>query len=425
MDKELKKKLWRCVDEKKRDTIKLCSDMIKIPSENPPGDMSEIASFIRDWLKDQGFTVETYEPKKGRINLVTKICGLKKPVLILNGHMDVVPAGDPKRWDFPPYCGEIKGGKVLGRGATDMKGGLASIIAAFTAVSAVREPQGTLILTIVSDEETGGEYGTKWLLDTGKIHGDACLIGENSSLYTSFIGEKGLCWLRLKSRGTSAHASCPALGENAIEKLMRALQVVKKVEKEKVKVPIDTLEMFEKSKGIMGELMVKSGIIETSKLKVVTSALDNITVNIGVIHGGTKINVVPDSCSAEVDVRVPIGTTSERVKKDIWKTVMQAGLTDIECEVITISDPNYTSPTERIYKLLSENTKECLGISIAPLLLTGSTDARFFRLKEIPAIHYGPGEFGKLHCNNEYVSAENIIKVAKVLAGTISDFFLN
>lgn len=198
-------------------------DMVRIPSVNLPGDMDDIASYIRSWMEKRGFIVETYEPRKGRISLVTEIGEEKRPTLILNGHMDVVPTGDLKRWKFPPYSGDIREGKILGRGATDMKGGLTSIIAAFTAISNVVEKlPGKLILTAVPDEETGGEHGSSWLVKTGKVQGEACLIGEPSGIHGSFIGEKGLCWLRLESRGIPAHGSLPMLGENAIEKLARA-----------------------------------------------------------------------------------------------------------------------------------------------------------------------------------------------------------
>jgi len=423
MDMRSKEKAQRLIDERREEILQLCSDMVRIPSENPPGDMGQMASFLRGFLEERGFAVEAYEPEKGRINLVARI-GAGEPTLILNGHMDVVPAGDRERWDFPPYCGELREGKILGRGATDMKGGLTSLIAAFVAVSqAVGDLPGTLVLTIVPDEETGGEYGSRWLVETGKVRGEACLIGEPTSMVGSFVGEKGICWLRLSARGVPAHGSLPMLGENAIEKLAAAFPVLHTIEKEDVEVPQGVREIVEASKALYRGMLADKGIADEAKLKAVAGALDHSTVNIGVIKGGSKVNIVPESCSADVDVRVPVGTTPAKVRDRVVELLRERGLADIECELVSYSNPNYTSPSEKIYALLSRNAKDILGIDLKPLFVTGATDGRFFRLGGIPAINYGPGELALAHAYNEYVRAEDVIRAAKVIAGTIVDFF--
>ena len=423
MDTRSKEKVQRLIDERREEILQLCSDMVRIPSENPPGDMGEMASFLRGFLEERGFAVEAYEPEKGRINLVARI-GSGEPTLILNGHMDVVPAGDRERWDFPPYCGELREGKILGRGATDMKGGLTSLIAAFVAVSqAVGDLPGTLVLTIVPDEETGGEYGSRWLVETGKVRGEACLIGEPTSMVGSFVGEKGICWLRLSARGVPAHGSLPMLGENAIEKLAAAFPILHTIEREEVEIPEDVREIVEASKALYRGMLADRGLADEAKLEAVAGALDHSTVNIGVIKGGSKVNIVPESCSADVDVRVPVGTTPAKVRDRVVELLRERGLADIECELVSYSNPNYTSPSERIYTLLSRNAKDILGIDLKPLFVTGATDGRFFRLGGIPAINYGPGELALAHAYNEYVRAEDVIRAAKVIAGTIVDFF--
>jgi succinyl-diaminopimelate desuccinylase len=423
LNEELKRKLRRYVDEKGKEIIKLCSDLVRIPSENPPCNMTEISSFIRGWLEDRGFTVEAYEPEKGMISLVTKIGEAERPALILNGHMDVVPAGDPKRWEFPPYCGEVRGGKILGRGATDMKGGLTSFIAAFTVVSELAEGlPGRLILNAVPDEETGGQYGSKWLVDTGRVYGDACLIGEPSGIISSFVGEKGLCWLRLKSKGLPGHGSLPMLGENAIEKLAKAFPIIKRIEGEKIEIPSETSGTIKSSKNFYEEMMRKRGITEEAKLESIANAVDHNTVNIGVIQGGIKTNMVPESCTVDVDLRVPAGGKPEDAKRRVEDLLREAGFTAIDCELTLRSDPSYTSPTERIYTVLSQNVEEVLGVELKPLLITGATDGRHFRLKGIPAINYGPGQLAIAHAYNECLSVDDLIKAVKVVGGTILDF---
>jgi len=424
MNEELKKKIYMYIDDKRDEILKLCSDMVRIPSENPPGDMSEIASFVRGYLEDRGFAVEADEPEKGRISLVTKMGEAKEPALILNGHMDVVPAGDRERWDFPPYCGELREGKILGRGATDMKGGLASLIAAFTAISEVAgDLPGTLILTAVPDEETGGQYGSQRLVETGEVRGDACIIGEPTSLVGSFVGEKGLCWLKLSSKGVPAHGSLPMLGENAIEKLVAAFPIVRMVEKEEVETIQGVQEVIETSKGFYRMMLASKGVTDEARLESIAAALDHSTVNIGLIKGGSKINIVPESCYAEVDVRVPAGTSPARVKDRLVGLLREKGLADIECELLMGSNPTYTLTSEVIYTLLNRNVKEVIGVELKPLFVTGATDGRFFRLGGMPAINYGPGELALAHAYNEYVRADDVIRAAKAIAGTIVDFF--
>ena len=418
-----KEKLRRCIDDGREDLVQLCSDLVKIPSENPPGDMEEIASFVKGWLEARGLKVEVYEPERGKVSLISKIGEADKPALILNGHMDVVPAGDPKRWDFPPYCGEVKGGKVLGRGATDMKGGLTSIIVAFTTIFQLAEAlPGRVILNLVPDEETGGEYGSFLCVKTGKVQGDACLIGEPSGIHHSFVGEKGVCWLRLKSEGVPAHGSLPMFGENAIEKLVKALPIARRMEREEVETPREIIRVIEASQDFYRELMRGKGVTDEAKLEAAARAINHNTVNIGVIRGGVKTNMVPESCTANIDIRVPAGVTPEEVKRCLEELLEEAGLADIKCEFVESSNPNYTAPTEEIFTILDNNVREVVGVNAKPLFMTGATDGRFFRLKGIPAINYGPGEISLAHAYNEYVLTDDLIRATKVVAGTIVDF---
>jgi succinyl-diaminopimelate desuccinylase len=340
--------------------------------------------------------------------------------------MDVVPAGDLRRWKLPPFSGEVIEGRVHGRGATDMKGGLTSLMVAFAAFRNIADDlPGRLILNFVPDEETGGEYGSKWCLENGKIHGNACLIGEPTGTVNSFLGEKGVCWLRLSAKGVPAHGSLPMLGENAIERLVRAFPAVHRLGEEKISLPDDISEAIEVSKEFYTEMAKTKGFTEASKLDAVARAIDHCTANIGTIQGGVKTNIVPESCSAEVDIRVPPGTTSEEMEKRLLELFSEAGFTGIGCELVLSSDPNYTPTTEQIYTALKDNVKNILDVATAPLLVTGGTDGRYFRLKNIPTVIYGPGEISMAHSYNEYVLIEDIVNAAKVIACTATDFLLH
>lgn len=418
MDQQLKRNINSHIEESRDEIIGLCTNMVRIPSENPPGDMSEIALFIQKYLEEHDLPVQKYEPEKGRISLVSTIGNKREPSLILNGHMDVVPAGDKDRWDFPPFSGKIKDGKILGRGSTDMKGGLTCLIAAFSIINQyVDNLPGTITLTVVPDEETGGAYGTSWLIDSGKVKGNACIVGEPGSLEKTYVGEKGACWLQLSSKGIPAHGSLPVFGENAIEKLIPAIPLIKTIEQKKVEVPTEIQEIIQDSKAFFIEAS-QSRQVEDN---IVSDVLDHITVNFGLIRGGSKINMVPETCTTEVDIRIPPGTTSKEVERQVLDLLTKENL-DVICELIMTSDPNYTHPGERIHTLLAQNVKNRTGSDLKPLFATGFTDGRFFRLNGIPTLNYGPGDISNIHGFNEYIKAKDIIAATKIISSTIIDY---
>lgn len=146
--------------------------------------------------------------------------------MILNGHVDVVPAGDREQWDFDPFSGEVTDKLILGRGTSDMKAGVAGLLFAMKILTESGAPlNGNVRLHIVSDEESGGEYGSKWLCENGYAKdANACLIAEPTSNNTIEIGQKGGLTLIMKAYGKSAHGSLGGFkGENAIIKLSKVL----------------------------------------------------------------------------------------------------------------------------------------------------------------------------------------------------------
>src|SRR5215470_8916451 len=155
----------RLIDElrKRSDGLfELCSRLIQIPSENPPGDTTKLGALIRDHLKSRRIPVEWHEPMAGRPNLVATI-GSGSPNLVLSGHLDEFPAG--QGWTRPPFSGAIEAGRIWGRGAGDMKAGLAVALTVASLIRGMDVPlRGTLTLAFASDEETGGAWGTQWLL---------------------------------------------------------------------------------------------------------------------------------------------------------------------------------------------------------------------------------------------------------------------
>ncbi|KPV65245.1 MAG: putative metallohydrolase [Candidatus Bathyarchaeota archaeon BA1] len=420
--KELKTRALSYIDKRRDEIIKLCSKLIQIPSENPPGDVTEIASFIKDYIEEHGVKVDSYETDRGRVNLISEIGEKGPPHLILNGHMDVVPAGNRSRWDFPPYCGEIKGDEILGRGSSDMKGGLAGLISAFIAFPDLEiELPGFLTFTAVPDEETGGQYGARWLVEEKGVIGDACLLGEPTDLTKAWLGEKGVFWIIFEARGKPAHGSVPVLGENAIMKIDEIVSLIRKeFEMKEVRAPSDVADDIRVGKDVLSEMAEKMGYPE--KAGEVGRLLDRISVNVGVIKGGTKVNIVPEACIVEIDMRLPFGITPDDVEGRVKQLLVEAGLTDIKYEVPVSSNPNYTPSREMIVKILSDNVKREVGITPRPYFSTAGTDARFFRMRGVPSVHYGMGSLVKAHSYNEAAPIEDLIKETRVYVATIIDF---
>ncbi|HBT73757.1 MAG TPA: succinyl-diaminopimelate desuccinylase, partial [Lysinibacillus sp.] len=303
----LKAQLLEAVEKHQDELIAFCSKLIQIPSVNPPGDTTEITAFIENYLQDVGITYQKYEAADKMFNLVASIGSGEGKELIYCGHTDVVPVGDLSKWEFNPFSGEVKDGWMLGRGASDMKAGLAGIIFATKLLKKLNiELPGKLTLAIVPDEETGGEFGVPWLLERGFVQGDGCLIAEPSSPLNPTIGQKGSYWFELEVRGEPGHGSLsPLAGRNAIVDAIRAIQEIRTLWDLEITIPEEVLPLIEVSKKYMRE-------VEKDRLKY-QEVLEKITVNIGTIEGGTKSNVIPDYCKVQVDCRLPFGITQEEV----------------------------------------------------------------------------------------------------------------
>ncbi len=156
------------IDRTADELIELAGDLIRIPSENPPGDCTEIGEFIAAVLRKAGVEVDVLDAGQGRLNVVSHQGPEGDRHLVLAGHTDVVPVGDVSRWSFPPFAGDVVDGYLRGRGASDMKAGLAGVIHAYVVMHRLGVPlAGRLSLAAVPDEEAGGPLGADWLRSRG------------------------------------------------------------------------------------------------------------------------------------------------------------------------------------------------------------------------------------------------------------------
>lgn len=380
---------------RKEQLLEILSDLIRVPSENPPGDESKISQVAIKWLKKFGFFIETHSAKKKRINIIaTKTWDKRGRTLIWSGHMDVVPAGDIGLWHNAPYEPRVIKNRIYGRGSTDMKGGIAAAIEAVaTLIKAGITPKGRLTFLLSADEETSAVFGTDYLTAKGILNtksGDAAIVGEPTELDV-LIAEKGYVWIRISTTGKPAHGSRPELGINAIEK--------------------------------MSKIITKLSAI---KLKGIHPILGSPTINIGTIDGGTKINVVPDRCSITIDRRtIPQEVDTEVVKK--FETAIEE-LKKIDedlnatVEIYDRADPSEISKDEEIVRLALESIREVTGKSNIGGL-SGASDARFLINRcRIPTIICGPGSLKQAHVANEYVDVNQLTNASYIYALIIAEF---
>ena len=398
------------------DLVELLAELLKIPSDNPPGDTTAIAAFISDYLKSYGVDVEVIVTKPGIANIVATI-GEGDTHLVLNGHLDTFPAEVGEEWTIPPYSGLVKEGRIYGRGAGDMKGGLAALLYCFAKISQTGF-NGRLTFTGTSDEETGGEWGALWLLNKDtRLHGDAVLNGEPSGL-TVRIGEKSRVSVILEAEGKAAHGSFAGyVGENAIMKMVRVLPLVESLQ--------GTPAVFtEETRALTEEVMKGYRQQYGHESEAMANVLKEVTVNIGTIEGGSEDNIVPAYCKVTVDTRLPLGITpveiTEMVKAKIhevdpsikvsWKRQPQI-----------VTESTYSPISARITGLLAKNSKEVTGDEPLYSFTSGGTDCRFWRKIGIPAISYGPKVYA-MGGVDENITVEDLVTTAKVQMGTILDF---
>jgi succinyl-diaminopimelate desuccinylase len=408
---DLQQKVIDEIERQKEDLLTLCSKLLQMNTENPPGFTSEISEFIIRYLSSFGIETEVHESNPKMFNLISSIGENKdNKHLILCGHTDVVPVGDLEKWDFDPFSGHIENGFIHGRGASDMKCGLAGLIFTMGLFRRLDIPlAGKLSLLVVPDEETGGEYGVPWVLEHSLIHGSAAVIAEPSHPQHPTIGQKGSCWFEVEIEGTPGHGSLsPVIGDSAILKAVKAIEVLQNIWNFEVKIPDEMKEIIEITKAYIR----KREETDTSDV------LDHITVNIGTIHGGTKANVIADHVIIQVDTRLPFGVQNEEMLPKVRKLLADAG---IEAKVRPIgfqSTANWTPPTNEIVTSLMESIKEVSKKDAYGVLQWASSDARHFRAHDIPVLQYGPADLPTIHSYNERAPIEQVIQATKVYALT-------
>jgi acetylornithine deacetylase/succinyl-diaminopimelate desuccinylase-like protein len=376
--------------------VELLQRLIRFDTTNPPGNEAECIAFIRAQLEEVGVESELYAKEPDRPNLVARLRGSgSSPPLLLQGHVDVVTtAGQP--WSRPPFSGELVDGYVWGRGALDMKGGVAMLVSAF--VRAARERTdlpGEVILVVLSDEEGGGDVGAKFLVEEhahlfegvryalGEFGGFSQEVGGRR-FYPIQVAEKQICWLKATIRGSGGHGAMINRGGT----MARLGRFLSDLDRKRLPVHVTpvaremigriAVELPRPQRDVMRALL-KPKLTDRmlpllGELRRSFEPLLRNTVSATIVHGGEKINVVPAEIELELDGRTLPGFGPD----DLIRELRAAVGDDVELELVR-HDPGPPEPDlglfDRLAGILRELDPE--GIPI-PLLQIGVTDARFF-----------------------------------------------
>ncbi|TKG72446.1 M20 family metallopeptidase [Prauserella endophytica] len=361
----------------------LAAELIRCDTRNPPGDERPVVEPLRAVLRELGAEVELVEPAPGRPSVLARIGSGDSPTLLINGHVDVVPVVETE-WSVPPFAGQVRDGLLYGRGACDMKGGIA---AALEGVRACRDagvvPPSSLVFHLVADEETGSLVGTEALVAAGLVRADAAVVPEPSELRVC-VAERGSLLVEIVVRGRAAHGSDPAAGHSAVADAARIVSALHLVD---FGAPAHPL-------------------------------LGSPTCNVGTVRGGTAANIVASECRLRVDRRVLPGQTREEALRTLTEAIDTAGDFDYDIEVLAFAEG---SELDAGHPFVSEVRKAAGQAPVRGLYL--GTDARFLRNQlGIPAVVYGPGSMTVAHAADEHVSVAELATAARTFARLYATF---
>ena len=365
------------------EAIEILKSLIAIPTVDPPGNEMEAAVAVQKILKEENIDSQIYDLGNGRANLVARLKGSgDRPALVFSAHFDTIPV-DESQWTMPPFGGEIRDGKMYGRGATDMKSGLASMVCA--AIELKRKGiklSGDLILAFSAAENSSG-MGAIELTRCGELNSaGAMVISEPTSLKV-FIAEKGALWLKAKAKGASGHAAFVADWRSDYgNAIVRMAKFIAQLEKLDLNFPHHP-------------------------------HLDYPTVNVGKISGGISAPIIPNSCTMDLDIRMVPGMEPDFILKKIQDLAGKY----IEIEIIDYKPPVETEVEDPFVHMCIEACESVVGMKADVTGVPYYSDATVFApALQIPIVIIGPGEVGHSGIADEYVKISSMIKTNQIFS---------
>jgi succinyl-diaminopimelate desuccinylase len=358
--------------------VELTRELVRIDTINPQSPERPCADRVGKLLEEAGYRVAYHEFAPGRTSLVAGLGGGEAPICFV-GHLDTVPLGAAP-WSKDPFGGELDGGRLYGRGSSDMKSGVAAIVEAALRLAKTPLPKAGIVLVLVAGEETGCEGAAHLARTPGALGSAGALVVGEPTGNRPVIGHKGALWLKARTRGVTAHGSMPQMGVNAVIKAARAVLALN---------------------GFRFE-------VEPDAL------LGAPTLNVGTIHGGLNVNSVPDEAVIGIDIR-----TIPAVKHATLKQQLQALLgSEVELTPVVDLEGVRTPEDDPFVRRLLEVTASVTGEQQAPGVATYFTDASVLTpaYGGVPTVVLGPGEMALCHQTDEHCRVERIEQAVEIYA---------
>jgi succinyl-diaminopimelate desuccinylase len=398
------------VDSNRADAVAFLREMVRVPTDTPPGDNAPHADHTASLLEAMGYAVERYPVPERDVraaglvsltNLVVRRRFGAGPVIALNSHGDVVPPGEG--WTHPPYDGVIEDGRMYGRGVAVSKSDFATFVFALRAVEAVAKASsvplaGTIELHFTYDEEFGGELGPAWLLANGHTRPDLAL-GAGFS-YSIITAHNGCLQLEVSVHGRAAHAAMPETGVDALAA----------------------------ASAILDAIYAQRALYSTRRSRV--EGIATPTINVGRIDGGTNTNVVPAKVVLKLDRRMIPEEDPVAVEAELRDVIGRAaaGSPGIRIEIRRLLLARPLVPMrghERLVALLAAHAQRVIGEAIPAVATPLYTDARLYGEAGVPIVLYGAGPRTILEANakraDENLVLEDLRRATKVVASTLFD----
>lgn len=411
------------IDSSGPQLAELTSLLVRIPTVVPPGDTTDLVAFIDGYFRAKGIATSIHEPVPTKASLRATVPGRGEGKLLWVGHIDVVPVGGLDAWQREPFSGDIEGDRIYGRGATDMKGADAAAMLVATILNELGDGLGpTVEFWFTCDEEVGGTDGARRLAEDGHFSGDACIIGDGwSGEHAGIdIGCKGGMGTVLRAKGRTGHASRPYMGDNAIDKLLAVLPYARRIGEFRLDLPEELVPVLKEA----GEDIVENGRLEGARAEQARASFFYPSVNLSIINGGVKSNVIPDEATATFDIRLTPGCDREKVRQRMIDLVEEAGVEGVVADVRPGSTAGYyESPGHPFVKQMSEAVQLVTGQAPRLKVLSGGTDGIWIHNSAgIPCLGFGAGLPEFAHAPNEHVTVANVVRAARVYAATALTF---
>ncbi len=370
---------------RKEELFEILRKLVSLDTENPPGKEEPAARFIADLLQKNGIEPVLQWAAPERPNLIARLKGIRPgPTMIYNGHLDVVPAGGG--WTEAPFGGNVRDGRLYGRGAADMKSGVAAMLYAAIALKRLDVPfAGEIILFFDVDEERLNLGMNTFIAE--EVHAHYAVVGEPTGLKLC-IGHLGCSRFKLKTRGTPGHTSVVKHPDNAIYKMAKL---------------IDALERLD------GEIRQR-----------VHPVLGRGSLTVSVIKGGAAVNIVPESCEIEIDRRTFPEETLQTVQAEIKERLRNVSAPSR----IAFTLSSYQSVPATLIDREAPIVKRLAGVigqiqKAEPVVASfeATCEAPFLSVgKGIPTVIFGPGDLKQAHVADEFVELEEVEKAAMIYA---------